>query len=86
VLRTWEAQILEHCSGGLLSVYTYHEKGRDISPSQLQKYDVVITSYNTCAGDFARISGGKQTADAGPSKKQKGTSAIYSIAWKVRSY
>ncbi|KAF9518097.1 hypothetical protein BS47DRAFT_1359131 [Hydnum rufescens UP504] len=71
VLRTWEAQILEHCASGLLSVYTYHEKGREIAPNQLQKYDVVITSYS-----------GKQAAGAGPSKKQKGTSAIYSIAWK----
>ncbi|KAF8318099.1 hypothetical protein DL93DRAFT_2054681, partial [Clavulina sp. PMI_390] len=76
VLRTWDLQVKEHCAPGLLRVYTYHDKSRDIAASQLQKYDIVITSYSTVAGEY--------TAE-GQVKKKRGGNALFGLKWKVRS-
>lgn len=82
VLRTWEAQASEHCTHGLLKVFTYYDKNREIAASQLQKYDIVITSYTTAMAEFGAQSGNKgQTS--GTQKKKKGHSALFGVKWKV---
>ena len=83
VLRTWEFQVKEHCTDNLLKVYTYHDKSRDITAAQLQKYDIVITSYNIVAGEFQIHSGAK--AEPGPTqKKRKGNNTLFNVKWKVQ--
>lgn len=79
VLRTWEAQVSEHCAHGLLKVFTYYDKSREIVAGQLQKYDIVITSYTTVAGEFAAQYG--QTAAS--QKRKKGHNALFGVKWKV---
>lgn len=81
VLRTWEAQIAEHCTSGLLKIYTYHDTSRGIVSSQLQKYDVVITSYNTVAGEF----GAPPNSNAPSQRKKKGHNALFGVQWKVNA-
>ncbi|KAF8342156.1 SNF2 family N-terminal domain-containing protein [Cantharellus anzutake] len=78
ILRTWEVEIADHCADNL-SVYTYYEKNRDIAASELQKYDVVITSYHTCTGDWSRL---PDAQDAHAKKKSRGSSALYDVKWK----
>jgi SWI/SNF-related matrix-associated actin-dependent regulator of chromatin subfamily A3 len=82
VMSNWEQQIQEHCVPGTLSSCTYYGTNRSMSPQELMEYDVVITTYQTVAGehlDAASVSG--------PSKKKKKKieRSLFDIQWKVRS-
>ena len=45
VMSNWEKQIEEHCVRGVLSSCVYYGATRFMSPQELMKYDVVITTY-----------------------------------------
>ena len=45
VMSNWEKQIEEHCVRGVLSSCVYYGATRSMSPQELMKYDVVITTY-----------------------------------------
>ncbi|XP_010271899.1 PREDICTED: putative SWI/SNF-related matrix-associated actin-dependent regulator of chromatin subfamily A member 3-like 1 [Nelumbo nucifera] len=48
VFSTWATQLQEHTRPGSLKVYMYYgERTRD--PEELQKYDIVLTTYSTLA-------------------------------------
>ncbi|CAM9404773.1 unnamed protein product [Pylaiella littoralis] len=64
VLTNWESQLAEHVKEGALDVYAYHGGGRNQDANFLAKKDVVITTYDTLASDFA-ASGGEAAFEAG---------------------
>jgi len=48
-MSNWEKQIEEHCVRGALSSCVYYGATRSLSPQELMKYDVVITTYQVCS-------------------------------------
>ncbi|KAJ7780541.1 SNF2 family N-terminal domain-containing protein [Mycena maculata] len=76
VLSNWEKQIDDHCVTGSLTYYVYYGSNRDISPRELQKYDVVITTYQTVAGEH-------DDKDSAPAKKKKKVEkSLFDVQWK----
>ncbi|KAJ7178411.1 SNF2 family N-terminal domain-containing protein [Mycena crocata] len=76
VLSNWSKQISDHCIPGSLTYYVYYGNSRDISPKYLQKYDVVITTYQTVAGEY-------DDKDSAPSKKKKKIEkTLFAVHWK----
>ncbi|KAJ7251551.1 SNF2 family N-terminal domain-containing protein [Mycena haematopus] len=74
VLSNWEKQIDDHCLPDALTYYVYYGAKREISPKELQKFDVVITTYQTVAGE---------DKDSAPSKKKKKVEkSLFDIRWK----
>jgi SWI/SNF-related matrix-associated actin-dependent regulator of chromatin subfamily A3 len=83
VLSNWEEQIKEHCTAGTLSSCVYYGANRSMSPKELQKFDVVITTYQTVVGEHVD-SGAVKDGLAGPSKKKKkGERNLFEVQWKV---
>ncbi|KAJ7446182.1 SNF2 family N-terminal domain-containing protein [Mycena galericulata] len=75
VLSNWEKQIDDHCVPGALTYYVYYGDNREISAPQLQKYDVVITTYQTVAGEHDK--------DCAPVKKKRKTErSLFEVQWK----
>ncbi|KAI4745354.1 SNF2 family DNA-dependent ATPase domain-containing protein [Aureobasidium sp. EXF-12298] len=72
VMSNWSDQIARHVRKDQpLRVYTYHGAGKkSMGPKDFSEYDVVITTYQTLASDWA--SGGKPP-------KSKG---LYSVHWR----
>ena len=81
VLSNWEKQIEEHCTPGTLSSCVYYGTNRGLSAAELQKYDIVITTYQTVTGEH------DDGASAGaPAKKKKRTvKSLFEMQWKVCS-
>lgn len=79
VLSNWEKQIEDHCTPGSLSLYTYYGTNRSMSPNELAKFDVVITTYQTVTGEFPDV-----TKDQPVKKKKKTENTLFSVQWKVR--
>ncbi|KAK7005619.1 DNA repair protein rad5 [Favolaschia claudopus] len=76
ILSNWEKQIEDHCESGALTYYVYYGTKRDIGAKDLQKYDVVITTYQTVAGEH-------DDTNSGPAKKKKKTEKnLFEILWK----
>lgn len=80
ILSNWEKQITDHCVLGTLSSCVYYGSGRGLSAAELQKYDVVITTYQTVSGEYDEAS----DTGSGPSKKKKkGEKNLFEVTWKV---
>ncbi|KAJ6587041.1 SNF2 family N-terminal domain-containing protein [Mycena vulgaris] len=77
VISNWEKQIDDHCVRGCLSYYVYYGSKREISPKELQKFDVVITTYQTVAGEHD-----DRDAAAPSKKKKKVERTLFGIQWK----
>jgi SWI/SNF-related matrix-associated actin-dependent regulator of chromatin subfamily A3 len=78
VLSNWEKQIEDHCSPDSLTTCIYYGNSRSLSSEELKKYDVVITTYQTVAGEHS------DTLMGGPSKKKKKKEQVlFNIQWKV---
>src|SRR6266568_3925723 len=58
VLSNWEKQLEDHCAPGALTSCVYYGNNRGLSAAELQKYDVVITTYQTVAGEHNDSSAG----------------------------
>ena len=52
-MSNWEKQIEDHVKEGALTWCTYYGSTRNMTPEQLKKHDVVITTYQTVAGEHA---------------------------------
>ncbi|KAH9176256.1 SNF2 family N-terminal domain-containing protein [Lactarius sanguifluus] len=77
VLSNWEKQINDHCMPNTLSYAIYYGSGRDLSPKDLQKYDVVVTTYQTVVGENSGF------ADEVPNKKRrKEAGSLFAVQWK----
>lgn len=79
VLSNWEKQIQDHCTPGTLSYAVYYGAARDISAEELQRYDVVITTYQTVAGEY------KGFDEAAGKRRKKATGSLFGVPWKVPS-
>ncbi|KAJ3534925.1 hypothetical protein NMY22_g6710 [Coprinellus aureogranulatus] len=77
ILSNWEKQIMDHVAPGHLSTYLYYGNNRNISATDLQKYDVVITTYQTITGEH----GASAQGSAG-TKKKKVEGVLMNIPWK----
>lgn len=77
VLSNWEKQIQDHCVPNTLSYAVYYGPGRDLSAKALQKYDVVVTTYQTVVGE-------NSVADEASNKKRrKDKGSLFEVQWKV---
>ncbi|KAF9470596.1 hypothetical protein BDN70DRAFT_888939 [Pholiota conissans] len=79
VLSNWEKQIQDHCTPGALKVCVYYGPKKGQNAVELQKFDVVITTYQTVVGEHD----GGSTGVAEPSqKKKKGLKTLFEVPWK----
>lgn len=78
MLSNWEKQIQDHCVPDTLSYAVYYGSTRGISAKELQKYDVVVTTYQTVVGDH------NGSEEASGKKRKKGTGSLFGVQWKVR--
>ncbi|WWC89156.1 uncharacterized protein L201_004074 [Kwoniella dendrophila CBS 6074] len=86
VLSNWEKQIGDHISQGQMTHYTYHGASKSVTAKTLEKYDVIITTYNAIAAEAPiDLSGPKSPMKATQAKKAKvSTSAgpLFKVKWK----
>ncbi|KIJ68013.1 hypothetical protein HYDPIDRAFT_107592 [Hydnomerulius pinastri MD-312] len=83
VMSNWEKQIDEHCVRGALSVCVYYGSTRNMTPQQLMEHDVVITTYQTVAGEADPSNAVKDDDEDGPpKKKKKKTKGLFDVKWK----
>ncbi|EMD31673.1 hypothetical protein CERSUDRAFT_88802 [Gelatoporia subvermispora B] len=66
VLSNWEKQIEDHVVDGALTSCIYYGASRSMSPDELKKYDIVITTYQTVTKEH-----GDMSAGSGESSKKK---------------
>ena len=79
VLSNWQTQIDEHCAPGALTYITYYGTNRNLGAEELEKYDVVLTTYQTVVNDHG---GGSKITVEGSSKRKKTESTLLNISWK----
>ncbi|KIK94979.1 hypothetical protein PAXRUDRAFT_141720 [Paxillus rubicundulus Ve08.2h10] len=83
VMSNWEKQIEEHCVRGALSACVYYGSTRNMAPQQLMQYDVVITTYQTVAGETDPRNAVRDDDEDGPAKKKKKSSkGLFDVKWK----
>ncbi|GJE94457.1 SNF2 family N-terminal domain-containing protein [Phanerochaete sordida] len=80
VLSNWEKQIEDHVKEGALSYCVYYGTGRKMTPDELKKYDVVLTTYQTAATEHGNL--GKNGANGPSQKKQKTDKGLFDMRWK----
>jgi SWI/SNF-related matrix-associated actin-dependent regulator of chromatin subfamily A3 len=78
-MSNWEKQIEEHCVRGAMSSCVYYGATRDMMSKELSQYDVVITTYQTVAGEAGVL----VTGDGPAKKKKKVERALFGVKWKV---
>ncbi|KAI0356200.1 hypothetical protein OH77DRAFT_1423798 [Trametes cingulata] len=77
VMSNWEKQIEDHVKPGALTYCVYYGKNRSLTPAELKRFDVVITTYQTVALEHDV---GAKGAPA--TKKQKMDKALFDVPWK----
>ncbi|TFY66346.1 hypothetical protein EVG20_g4743 [Dentipellis fragilis] len=82
VLSNWEKQIDDHCMPGAVSYCVYYGTGRSMSAKDLQKYDVVLTTYQTVTKEHENAAGLANGGGAPSKKKKKIESSLFGVAWK----
>ena len=82
-MSNWEKQIEDHVKPGALSSCVYYGKTRSLTPAELKRYDVVITTYQTVTQEHDLASVRKGGAPA--AKKRKTDKGLLDVAWKVRA-
>ena len=81
MLSNWEKQIEEHCTPETLSSCVYYGSSRGLSATELRKYDIVITTYQTVTGEHD-----DDVPASGSAKKKKRTDKnLFEMQWKVCS-
>ncbi|CCM03320.1 uncharacterized protein FIBRA_05448 [Fibroporia radiculosa] len=83
VLSNWEKQIADHVQEGALTSCVYYGATRSMSPEELKKYDVIITTYQTVTKEHGD-SFVTKTEVEGPSQKRskKSENGLFDVAWK----
>ncbi|GFZ43795.1 LOW QUALITY PROTEIN: hypothetical protein JCM24511_01515 [Saitozyma sp. JCM 24511] len=81
VLSNWQQQINDHVVLGKLSAYTYHGAAKDVSAKTLERYDIILTTYQTLASDATASAA--QTNSPLKAKKAKTTAGpLLKVKWK----
>ena len=80
-MSNWEKQIEDHVVPGQLSYCVYYGKNRTMTPTELRKYDIVITTYQTVTQDHDLSLVGKSGAPV--AKKAKTDKGLLDVPWKV---
>ena len=78
VLSNWEKQIKDHCNEGVLSYCIYYGAGRSMTADKMQKFDVVITTYQTVVQDDPNAS----KPEGSNKKKKKANHDLFGVKWK----
>lgn len=78
VLSNWEKQILDHCVPNTLSYAVYYGSGRNLSAKDLQKYDVVVTTYQVVGSEHS-----SSTDEVQNKRRRKDTGSLFEVQWKV---
>lgn len=78
MLSNWEKQVQDHCLPDTLSFAVYYGATRGMSAKELQKFDVVVTTYQTVVGEH---NGSDETAGK---RRKKDTGSLFGVPWKVR--
>jgi SNF2 family DNA or RNA helicase len=73
VMMNWQEQIKRHVKSDCMSVYTYHGSRRTKDEFELEKYDVVITTFNTLAMEWVNPKDEDQDRPISP---------LFSINWR----
>ncbi|RZC77727.1 hypothetical protein C5167_002126 [Papaver somniferum] len=79
VFSTWVTQLNEHTRPGHLKVYMYYGT-RTNDPEELQKYDIVLTTYGTLASEFKNSESPVKKVSESPIKKVS-ESPISKVEW-----
>lgn len=61
-----------------LSYAVYYGATRGMSAKELQKYDVIVTTYQTVVGDH------NGSEEASGKRRKKDTGSLFGVLWKVR--
>jgi hypothetical protein len=61
-----------------LSYAVYYGATRGMSAKELQKYDVIVTTYQTVVGDH------NGSEEASGKKRKTDTGSLFGVPWKVR--
>ncbi|EIN11511.1 hypothetical protein PUNSTDRAFT_111629 [Punctularia strigosozonata HHB-11173 SS5] len=81
ILSNWETQLKDHVVPGALTHCVYYGSSRNMTAKELQKYDVVITTYQTVTGEHP-----EPKKDGEPVKKKKKVTAakgaLFDVQWK----
>jgi SWI/SNF-related matrix-associated actin-dependent regulator of chromatin subfamily A3 len=77
VMSNWEKQIQDHCTPGSLSSCVYYGSTRSMTSEELKAFDIVITTYQTVAGQHT---GG---SEGNIKKKKKSEHSLFEVRWKV---
>ena len=56
IMSNWEKQIEDHVRPGALTSCVYYGKTRSMTPAELKKYDVVITTFSTLSSEYSKQS------------------------------
>lgn len=83
VLSNWEKQIRDHVAPSQLRFYTYHGAAKGLTAKKLGGYDIVLTTYQTVAGEDAAV---PHTGDTPLAKKSRPSTTksgpLATIKWK----
>ncbi|KAH8828492.1 SNF2 family N-terminal domain-containing protein [Flagelloscypha sp. PMI_526] len=77
ILSNWEKQIQDHVVEGQLKYCIYHGTGRNLSTSDVSKYDVIVTTFQTVAGEINEPAQGEPST-----KKKKMENTLFTTKWK----
>ncbi|KIR59606.1 DNA repair protein Rad5 [Cryptococcus bacillisporus CA1873] len=83
VLGNWEKQIRDHVAPTQLNFYTYHGAAKGLTAKKLGGYDIVLTTYQTVAGEDGTVPdiGGTPLAKK-PRLSTKKAGPLATINWK----
>lgn len=83
ILSNWEKQLQDHCTPGAISYCTYYDKGRAMSAKDLERYDIVITTYQTVANEVNNANMNEGVGASQSTKRKKTESSLFGVKWKV---
>jgi SWI/SNF-related matrix-associated actin-dependent regulator of chromatin subfamily A3 len=80
VLSNWENQFETHCLEDSLKIYLHHGSGRLKQKNLIERFDIVMTSYQTLALEYAELE------DASPLHRIKWLRIVLDEAHCIRSW
>lgn len=83
IMSNWEKQLKDHCTPGSISSCVYYGAGRSMTAADLQRHDVVITTYQTVANEVESTSTNVGVGASQKTKKRKVESSLFDVRWKV---